>query len=105
MKIAIDYDDTYTADTEAFSIIVEVLKRAGHEVRFVTYRPDDGFNDDIEDHAKQCGIDIIYTAGMQKANCYNADIWIDDSPEAIPTAIMLQNMYSGCVVNNDMGEL
>lgn len=83
LKIALDYDDTFTEDTELFSRFVLQAKYKGHEVKFVTWRTPDRDNHDIEAHANILDIDVIYCSGKAKRKCYAADIWIDDSPYAI----------------------
>lgn len=106
MKIALDYDDTFTADPVLWTAFVEMAKQRMHMVVFVTYRyePDEGisYNDDIKGDAEALGIDVIFTAGVQKAKMFDADIWIDDMPIIIPLASDLQDMYNGCVKNNDI---
>ena len=78
--IAIDYDDTYTADPPLWQAFIDQAKAHGHLVICVTFR----------DKAKQPGADIpgvetFYTAGRKKAE-YMAEqdlmpsIWIDDLP-------------------------
>ena len=85
MKIALDYDETFTADKDTFTDIVKLFKSAGHNVKFVTFRDGmwDRGNEDIKLDALRLGVDIIYTSGKQKQHCYDADIWIDDSPISI----------------------
>ena len=99
MKIALDYDETYTEDKSLWNLFVLQAKNNGHEVKFVTYRfpscyepysrPQD--NIDIEADAKSIDIDIIYTCSEQKSDYYDADIWIDDSPITIPDAKTIKN--------------
>ena len=96
LKIAIDYDDTFTALKSAISTFMGLLLIAGHEVKFVTFRCDEGDNQDIIDDAYDLGVDIIYTCGKQKQHCYNADIWMDDSPDVIPSYEKLQVAIGGC---------
>jgi len=89
--ISIDYDDTYTADKSLFDGFIRQAKD-NHTVYFVTYRHarrKQG-NTDIEETARSLGISIIYTAGRQKREAIQADIWIDDKPELIPTAESLR---------------
>ncbi|QDP59490.1 MAG: hypothetical protein GOVbin4162_64 [Prokaryotic dsDNA virus sp.] len=104
MKIALDYDETFTADPELWKMFISACEYRGHSVKFVTYRPDrnDGYNDDILLDAESLKIDVIFTGGKQKENFWDADVWIDDSPETIPCAKKLGDMYDGCLINNDM---
>lgn len=90
MKIALDYDGTFTADKALWTPFVQHAKANGHEIKFVTYRDTNPLlmkafqsNDDIEADAKKLGIDIIYTCNQPKRKLYQADIWIDDNPELI----------------------
>ena len=48
LKIAIDYDETFTADIELFSAFIILVKAQGHIAKFVTYRNPDGYMDDIK---------------------------------------------------------
>lgn len=103
MKIALDYDETYTAKPALFKQFVIMAKQYGCEVKFVTYRDHRYCNEDIHADASDLGIDIIFTAGKQKQHIYDADIWIDDNPIVIPRFAELGEMYDGCLVNNDVG--
>ncbi len=84
MIIALDYDDTYTRDVVLWSRFIDTAVTLGHSVTFVTSRDDKWDNEDIEDDAKILGIGIVYCNGMQKAACFKAHVWIDDTPAAIP---------------------
>ena len=101
MKIAIDYDETYTAAPILFKLFALAAIQYGHNIKFVTYRPKIGCNEDIEADAEDLGIDIIYTAGKQKQHVYEADVWIDDSPETIVSFENLVNYHDACVASND----
>ena len=87
MRIALDYDETYTNDKNFWSVFIELCKSNGHEIKFVTfrYRSKNQFeNADIECDAMEENIEIIYCNGKQKSTVYHADIWIDDAPITIP---------------------
>lgn len=89
MKIALDYDQTYTADRPLFASLVRESLHRGHDVRFVTARYSNSNNRDVEVGAKALGIKVIYTDGGQKEPVtfrlgWIPDIWIDDKPSAIP---------------------
>ncbi len=106
MKIALDYDDTYTADPDLWTAFIYIARSSGHQVTFVTYRhePDEGHsdqNDDVKEAAKSLGIDVVFTHGQQKAGCFYADIWIDDMPLTIPVADDLLAIHKGCKIMND----
>lgn len=102
MKIALDYDETFTADRNLWSMFVGyILKNTIHTVTFVTFRVDHGehmnrsFNKDIEDDAESLRMEIVYCNGKQKSTCFKADIWIDDMPELIPNTDAMRAMLIG----------
>jgi hypothetical protein len=79
--IAVDYDDTYTADPELFSSFIKAAQARGHLVVIVTARHS---NKPVSVE----GCEVFYTDGAPKASHMNAaglevDIWIDDWPELI----------------------
>lgn len=86
MLIALDYDDTYTADREFWLEFIQLAKKYGHEVVCVTLR----FNN-LENRQQVKG-DIPVSAyfcdhnykreTLEKAG-RRVDVWIDDSPECI----------------------
>tara|TARA_R110000850_G_scaffold241088_1_gene365655 strand:+ start:193 stop:504 length:312 start_codon:yes stop_codon:yes gene_type:complete len=102
MRIALDFDETYTEDPSLWTAFITKCKTRLHTVTFVTYRPDNGDNSDIEYEAQCLGIEIVYTAGKQKQHCFEADVWIDDSPETIVSYSNLVNLAKGCEVNGDI---
>ena len=102
MKIALDFDETYTVDPDLWAALVTKCKTGKHTVTFVTYRPSNGNNADIEFEAQCLGIDIVYTAGKQKQHCFDADVWIDDSPETIVKYTNLCGMKLGCENSDDL---
>lgn len=102
MKIALDYDETITADPVFWSEFCTLAASAGHEVVIVTYRFPTTHYDDIKRFADENRLGVIYTGGKQKSTIYEADVWIDDSPETIPTPDVLEKMYNGCVVNHEI---
>lgn len=83
MKIALDFDETFTEDPVLFGNLVRLAKARGHEVKMVTWRKPEANNEDIELEARAMGIDVIYCSGIAKMKCYAADVWIDDSPYAV----------------------
>jgi hypothetical protein len=105
MKIALDYDETFTAAPMLWKQFITLCKQYGHEIKFVTYRDSRYHNDDICADAYDCGIDIVFTAGKQKQHiCPDIDIWIDDSPETVVSYGAMVDMCNGCEINNDLGE-
>jgi hypothetical protein len=101
MRIALDYDETYTDAPELFKLLVQTALEHGHTIFFATYRCANGDNSDIESDAEMLGIKIFYTEGQQKQHVVHADVWIDDQPQTIVNAKMLGKMHHGCLVNND----
>ena len=85
LKIALDYDETFTSDRSFWSNFVILSKISNHQIVFVTYRTNREVdnNSDIESDAITCGINVIYSQGQPKRTVFDADIWIDDSPETI----------------------
>lgn len=85
LKIALDYDETYTTDKSFWRTFVELAKSHQHRVSFVTYRTngDCDNNADIEYDSEQCGINVVYSWCKPKRSVFDADIWIDDSPATI----------------------
>ena len=103
MRIALDFDETYTEDPILWASFVNKCKTRGHAITFVTFRPDNSDNSDIEYEAQCLNIGIVYTSGRQKQHCFNADVWIDDSPETIVKFSNLSAYHDGCVANSDFG--
>lgn len=86
--ISIDFDDTYTADTEFWDIFIRHAISRGHRIVCITYRYPDMDNDDIEDAFANVPVQVLYTSGTQKrpyaaSQGVLVDIWIDDAPETI----------------------
>lgn len=86
MKIALDYDLTYTLDPPFWESFFEQVWAAGHIVKIVTARSKelDNIDDRVPPH-----FDIIYCDGVAKKfachhyHNFDPDIWIDDKPEAV----------------------
>lgn len=87
MRIALDYDGTYTADPELWGGFVASAMARGHEVYIVTMRyAEEGA--EIEYNLKNRVTGIMYTSRMNKATYVFSqqklmDIWIDDQPHFI----------------------
>lgn len=103
MKIALDYDETFTRDKSMWSMFASMAVAMGHEVAFVTFRHEGrgGGNEDIIADAAQLGLPVVFCNAKQKAHCYQADIWIDDMPHLIPSYDVLRQMALGCEVMGD----
>ena len=87
MKIAIDYDGTYSAAPELWEYFINLAESQGHDVRIVTHREEtkDNISDKIHPQIK-----IIYTDGVAKqwfcerrGDFWVPDVWIDDKPRGI----------------------
>ena len=100
-RIALDFDDTYTAMPEIWDTFIRACKSAGHTVTIVTARDSmksmpeenqDIYNADINEVCKRLGIGVVYTYGRQKAEYFSADIWIDDNPDWIPRMELIKSM-------------
>jgi hypothetical protein len=77
MRIALDYDGTYTADPQLWDEFIRNAQSRGHEVTLVTMR-----SSDHEHIPNPPACAVIYTGRKSKRNFYNADIVIDDAPQA-----------------------
>lgn len=86
MKIALDYDDTYTLNRALWLDFINLLKLyPDTDIRIVTIRHPqlDKITDGLLD------IPIIYTSGMAKKwylinhGDWSPDVWIEDRPELI----------------------
>lgn len=109
MNIALDYDDTFTADKQLWEPFVFSALQRGHDIRFVTFRfehPNGYSNDDIRFDSARMGIPVIFCDGVQKDVVtrdlgFVVDIWIDDFPLAIPEKESLVKMAEGCRIHDD----
>ncbi len=72
MKIALDYDGTYTADPELWNAFIKNAIDRGHEMVCVTMR--------CPHEAIQMPIPVIYTSRKAKFEFAPDAIWIDDKP-------------------------
>lgn len=90
MRIALDYDQTYTADPEMWDAAIEVFRVSGHEAVLLTYR-DDRFDwTDLMTHLQDVmKVPVYCTRGVGKAwwslhfGPGKIDIWIDDNVKSI----------------------
>lgn len=88
LTIAIDFDDTWTADMLSFLHLAFFLKGRGHTVIIATARAPGAGNVDRVDMQVPPDIPRVYCDGQPKGRkCqeagYNVDIWIDDCPGSI----------------------
>lgn len=91
MIIALDYDDTFTADRVAWTKAMAIMLEYGHEVLIVSSRRD------TPENRRQIMIDVTWIAGNDDIHLVydepkhdamirkgiKVDIWIDDNPKAI----------------------
>ena len=88
MRIALDYDRTYTADPAFWDYFIGHAFMCGHDVRIVTIR-DERHDRTAPLIALEERLPVIYTRGVAKAFwCLHhaqwvPDIYIDDKPETI----------------------
>lgn len=73
LKIALDYDGTYTADPVLFDLFVEAAHQLGHQVTIVTMRYP-------HEEIRHAPCEVVYTSRKAKSTVFQADIWIDDKP-------------------------
>lgn len=76
MRIALDYDKTYTADSALWGGFIRDALARGHSVFIVTMRMP-------SEPVEEVGVPVVYTARKAKASIVEADIWIDDCPQYI----------------------
>ena len=79
--IAVDYDNTYSADPELFELFIRTAMERKHIVFIVTARP-------TTNPVPVDVCEVVYTDGALKApfmkeRFMDVDIWIDDWPEII----------------------
>ncbi len=83
MLLALDYDRTYTIDTEFWDRFIKLAKAFDHEVICVTLRHEHREKIDDLNH-----IHIVYCGRRAKRTVcaehgYEIDVWIDDNPKYI----------------------
>lgn len=89
LRIALDYDNTFSADPEFWTGFITRAKSYNHDIRIVTIR-DDRFDITAPMIALEKVTQVIYTRGIAKkwfcehfTGGFVPDIWIDDKPESI----------------------
>lgn len=91
LNIAIDYDDTFTADPAAIAALANLMRGYGHHVMLVSCRRNTEENvDQIMEslHQHHCMMPIYLTGlgakrPFMEGHAVNVDIWIDDKPESV----------------------
>ncbi len=85
LNIAIDYDDTITADADMWYIFIHNAIQRGHNVYVVTWRDEDT---PIHYRFDELATGVVYcNLKAKQSTCENQgifiDIWIDDNPRAV----------------------
>jgi hypothetical protein len=89
MRIALDFDKTYTEDPRFWDAFITAAQLYGHEVRVVTIR-DERHDRTAPLIALEAKLPVHYTRGVAKAwfcqhftDGWEPTIYIDDSPRTI----------------------
>jgi hypothetical protein len=89
MKIALDYDQTYTLDPTLWDGFIDRARENGHDIRVVTAR-DERLDRTAKIAALEAHVQVIYCRGVAKrwfcthfVPDFVPDVWIDDKPQAI----------------------
>jgi len=89
MKIALDYDHTYSLDPIFWNQVIRAARRTGHDIRVVTAR-DDRLDRTAQLVELEKRLPVIYTRGIAKkwfcthfGEGFVPDVWIDDRPESV----------------------
>ena len=89
--IAIDFDNTFTADPYMWAATLKVFKARGHQPLCVTARRDTAENADainaVFDH-HNCQMPIYFSSlgsklAFMESRGIKVDIWIDDDPQSV----------------------
>lgn len=89
MRLALDYDKTYTLDKEFWQWIIVAAQERGHEVIICTIRhPELDWHPDFKLLQHNFGVKTYFTDGWPKKQFMEnegivIDVWIDDSPKSI----------------------
>jgi hypothetical protein len=91
VRIALDYDNTFTADPKAWTEFIHLMQREGHVVYCVTmrYPPEHPkFGGETRDVQRALGhlVDGLFCTGRQAKEKFmlergiKIDVWVDDTP-------------------------
>jgi len=88
LTVAIDFDDTFTADVDTWSEVIRTLQRSGHVVVCVSARREMFSNRRELETSLPEGVAVFLSYDEPKRQFmekqgYDVNIWIDDIPEAI----------------------
>lgn len=81
--IALDYDDTFTADPEMWLDFMIYAENHGHTIIIVTWRSDKTPVENIPNRIKICYTNHQQKRQWCKIRGIEPTIWIDDKPEGI----------------------
>lgn len=76
MRIALDYDNTYTLDPPLWDSFIVAAQQRGHSVQIVSMRYP-------HERIDAAPVPVVYTSRKAKSGVASADVWIDDSPQWI----------------------
>lgn len=88
MKIALDFDGTYTEDPDMWCGFIDLAKETGHDVYIVTFRHPNQSHQMLDWLNQGYTKGVFYTSGNSKRKFMDErgiaiDVWIDDQPELI----------------------
>ena len=88
MIIAIDFDNTFTADPEAWREVILMMQARGHRFVCVTGRSNEGEWAEQVNKALDGLIPVVFAGHQWKREAakkagFDVSIWIDDMPEYI----------------------
>lgn len=89
LTIAIDFDETFTADVHLWRAFVALAQSLGHRVICVSARRNELAHRQELEHALPDGVPVLLSYDCPKRvyaadKGFDVDIWIDDMPESIP---------------------
>lgn len=92
LTIAIDFDNTWSADPEGWRAVFHLLTSRGHAVIMATGRR--GWSEDMGRAGLPSNMPIVYCGSELKEKAtraagYEVDIWIDDMPGMIQHCYIL----------------
>lgn len=88
LTIAVDFDETFTADVDLWTSFILIAQSKGHKVVCITARKESFDSRRELETALPKNVDIYFAYDMAKLNYaekygIEVDIWIDDSPYMI----------------------
>jgi hypothetical protein len=96
MDLALDWDDTFTADPAFFRSLITLARAFGHRPVIVTARwdrrmysdPSRHWGDEVRNEIGNLDVPIVFAGEKWKREAareagFNCRVWIDDRPEAV----------------------